>query len=256
MASIHISLQAEKVGEIFGFPITNSMVLSLIGGLILIVGGIFLTRKLKSVPGKIQSAAELVVDGAISFMSQVLGDRKQSLKYFPLVAGIFFFILLNNWIGVLPGIGSIGIFHEVHGYKEFIPLFRPASADLNTTFALGIIAVIAVQIYAVKKLGFFKQAGKYFDFKHGVIHFFVGLLEFVGEFARVLSFSFRLFGNIFAGEVLLIIMLSLLPLFATFGVLPFFFLEYFVGFIQALVFAMLTLVFLKVATMEAEAMEH
>lgn len=251
MEKIHISLQAETIGYFFGLPITNSIILSLIVGLILVGGGILIARSLKPVPGKFQSTAELLVDGSLAFMTQVVGDRKQALNFFPLVAGIFFFILLNNWMGVLPGIGSIGVFEEVHGHKEFIPLFRPASADLNTTFALAIVAVIAIQIYAVKKLGFFNQAKKYFDFKHGIIYFFVGLLELVGEFARVLSFSFRLFGNIFAGEVLLIIMLSLLPLFVTFGVLPFFFLEYFVGFIQALVFAMLVLVFLKVATMEA-----
>lgn len=156
----------------------------------------------------------------------------------------------------MPGIGSIGVFADVHGHKEFIPLFRPASADLNTTFALAIVAVIGVHIYAIKKIGFFKQVSKFIDIKHGPIHFFVGILEIIGEFAKVLSFSFRLFGNVFAGEVLLIIMLSLLPLSVSFGVLPFFFLEYFVGFIQALVFAMLTLVFLKVATTEVEPMEH
>ncbi len=256
MKDIHISLQAETLGHFLGLPITNSIILSLLAGLVLVGGGMLVASRLKPVPGKSQNVAEIAIDGTLSFMGQVLGDQKQALKFFPLVATIFFFILLNNWLGVLPGIGSIGIFTDVHGHQEFVPLFRAAGADLNTTLALAIVAVLATQIFAIKKLGFFKQAGKYFDFKHGPIHFFVGILELVGEFAKVLSFSFRLFGNIFAGEVLLIIMLSLLPLFATFAVLPFFLLEYFVGFIQALVFAMLTLVFLKVATMEAEVMEH
>ena len=184
-------------------------------------------------------------------------------------------------MGVLPGIGSFGFYtiaevteeevkiaEEVgllpgeeaaqlekkleHEEKEFLPFFRSANADLNTTLALAIIAVFAVQLFAVQKLGFFAQVGKYINFRHGPIHFFVGLLELVGEFARVMSFSFRLFGNMFAGEVLLIIIMAILPFFAAFGALPFFFLEYFVGFIQALVFAMLTLVFLKVATTEVE----
>ena len=253
---IHISLKAEKIGYILGLPITNSLILSLVAGILLVGGGILVARKLKPIPGKAQNIVEILIDGALVFMSQVLGDRKEAIKFFPVVAAIFFFVLFNNWLGVLPGIGSIGVFEEHDGHQAFVPLFRPASADLNTTLALAIIAVLVTQLYAIKKLGFFKQVGKYLDFKHGPIHFFVGILELIGEFAKILSFSFRLFGNIFAGEVLLIIMLSLLPLLATFAVLPFFFLEYFVGFIQALVFAMLTLVFLKVATTEAEVMEH
>jgi F-type H+-transporting ATPase subunit a len=104
----------------------------------------------------------------------------------------------------------------------------------------------------VQRLGFFGHVGKFINVTHGPIHFFVGLLELVGEFAKVLSFSFRLFGNVFAGEVLLVIMMSLLPSLVSAAALPFFLLEYFVGFIQALVFAMLTLVFLKVATAEVE----
>ena len=249
MESIHISLRAETIGHVFGLPITNSLVLSLLTAVLLVGGGFFIARTLKPVPGKAQSTAELAVGGILDFMAQVLGDRQQALKFFPLVATIFLFILLNNWMGVLPGIGSMGTVDEVHG---FVPFLRPAAADLNTTLALAIIAVLAVQLYAVQKLGFFAQVGKYINFRQGPLHFFVGLLELLGEFARVLSFSFRLFGNMFAGEVLLIIMMALLPLIASFGALPFFFLEYFVGFIQALVFAMLTLVFLKVATMEVE----
>jgi F-type H+-transporting ATPase subunit a len=216
----------------------------------------------------------------------VLGDRKQAAKFFPFVATIFLFILFNNWIGVLPGVGSIG-FYETHAKEEahvedmvsealteesaheqepavsgesevheesrvFVPLFRAANADLNTTFALALIAVVAIQLYAVQRLGFFGHVGKFINVTHGPIHFFVGLLELVGEFAKVLSFSFRLFGNVFAGEVLLVIMMSLLPSLVSAAALPFFLLEYFVGFIQALVFAMLTLVFLKVATAEVE----
>lgn len=249
---MHISLTAETIGHIFGLPITNSLVLSLITALLLVGGGFLVARKLKWVPGKAQSTLELIIDSLLDFMAQVLGDRKQAAKFFPLVATIFLFILLNNWVGVLPGIGSIGVLEEDHGHEVFVPLFRAANADLNTTLALALIAVFAIQMYAIQRLGFFTQLGKYFNFTHGPIHFFVGLLELVGEFARVLSFSFRLFGNVFAGEVLLIIIMGLLPLAASFGALPFFLLEYFVGFIQALVFAMLTLVFLKVATADVE----
>ena len=242
---MHISLQAEVLGEIFGMPITNSLVLSLLTAVLLVGGGFLVARGLQLVPGKVQSTAELVIDSLLDLTAQVVGDRMQAAKFFPLVATIFLFILLNNWIGVLPGTGSVG-FYE---HEEFVPFFRSANADLNTTFALALVAVFAIQMYAIQKLGFFGHIGKYFNFTHGPIHFFVGLLELVGEFARVLSFSFRLFGNVFAGEVLLIIIMSLVPVLVP---LPFLFLEFFVGFIQELVFAMLTLVFLKVATTEVE----
>jgi len=249
---MHISLSAETLGYFFGLPITNSLVLSLLTAVLLVGGGFLVARSLQAVPGKAQSTVELIIGGFLDFMTQVLGNRKQALTFFPLVATLFLFILLSNWIGVLPGVGSIGVTHEEHGYEVFVPLFRAANADLNTTFALALIAVIAIQIYAIGKLGFFGHAGKFINVTHGPIHFFVGILELVGEFAKVVSFSFRLFGNVFAGEVLLIIMMSLLPTVASFGALPFFLLEYFVGFIQALVFAMLALVFLKVATTEVE----
>ena len=164
----------------------------------------------------------------------------------------FLFILLNDWVGVLPGFGSIRVTEIKNGHEVFVPFFRSANSDLNTTFALALIAVFAIQMYGIQRLGFFGHAGKFINLTHGPIHFFVGLLELIGEFAKVLSFSFRLFGNVFAGEVLLVIMMSLLPVWVAFGALPFFLLEYFVGFIQALVFAMLTLIFLKVATTEVE----
>ena len=246
---MHISLQAETLGQIFGMPITNSLVLSVLTAILLVGGGFLIARNLRLVPGKIQSLTELVIGGLLDFVTEILGDRKQALKFFPLIATIFLFILLNNWIGVLPGIGSIGIYEVEHGEQVFVPLFRSANADLNTTFALALIAVFAIQMYGIQKLGFFGHVGKFINFRHGPIHFFVGLLELVGEFAKVLSFSFRLFGNIFAGEVLLVIIMALVPVLIP---LPFIFLEYFVGFIQALVFAMLTLIFLKVATTEVE----
>jgi len=246
---MHISLQAEVLGEILGMPITNSLVLSLLTAALLVGGGFFVARTLKFVPGKIQSTAELVIDSLLDLTAQVAGDRKQAAKFFPLAATIFLFVLFNNWIGVLPGTGSLGFYESIDGHDTFVPFFRSANADLNTTLALALIAVLTIQLFAIQKLGFFGHAGKYMNFTHGPIQFLVGLLELVGEFARVLSFSFRLFGNIFAGEVLLIIVMSLVPVFVP---LPFIFLEFFVGFIQALVFAMLTLVFLKVATTQVE----
>ena len=246
---MHISLQPEIVGTLFGVPISNSLILSLITAVLLVGGGFLVVRSVKMIPGKAQNTIETLVEGILTFMGQALGNKEQARKFFPLVATIFLFILFNNWVGVLPGIGSLGFFEEDHGQRSFVPLFRSANSDLNTTLALALISVIAIQWYGIRKLGFLRHISKFLVFTKGPINFFVGILELIGEFAKVLSFSFRLFGNIFAGEVLLIIIMTLVPVIAP---LPFIMLEFFVGFIQALVFAMLTLIFLKIATAEVE----
>ena len=151
-------------------------------------------------------------------------------------------------MGILPGVGSLGL-KEVVGHEEvFVPLFRSTNSDLNMTLALGLISVIATQIFGISALGFFTHFSRFISFKTP-IRFFTGILELVAEIAKVVSFSFRLFGNIFAGEVLLVVVFFLVPLIVP---LPFMVMEIFVGFIQALVFAMLTLVFLTIAT----AKEH
>lgn len=247
---IHISFQPEILGTIFGMPISNSLLLSVITASILMIGGFLMVRSLKTIPEKAQSILELIIEGILDFMNQILQNKEQAKKFFPLVATIFLFILFNNWIGILPGVGSLGFFEYEHGEKVFVPLFRSANSDLNTTLMLGLIAVAATQFYGIKKLGVLKHLSKFFVFTRGPIYFFVGILELISEFAKVISFSFRLFGNIFAGEVLLIIIMALVPILVP---LPFLFLELFVGFIQALVFAVLTLIFLKVAV---ETVEH
>ena len=246
---MHISLQPEIIGTLFGIPISNSLILSLITASILIVGGFLLVHSLRMIPGKAQNAVETLLEGIIAFMGQALGNAEQAKKFFPLVATIFLFILFNNWVGVLPGTGSVGFYEEHGGEQTFVPLLRSANSDLNTTFALALISVVAIQWYGIRKLGFLKHISKFLVFTKGPIQFFVGILELIGEFAKVLSFSFRLFGNIFAGEVLLLIIMTLVPVIAPF---PFIMLEFFVGFIQALVFAMLTLIFLKIATEQVE----
>lgn len=214
------------------------------------IGGFLMVRSLKTIPEKAQSVLELIIEAILDFMNQILQNKEQAKKFFPLVASIFLFILFNNWIGILPGIGSLGFFENEHGKEVFVPLFRSANSDLNMTLILGLIAVVATQFYGIKKLGVIKHLSKFFVFTKGPIYFFVGILELISEFAKVISFSFRLFGNIFAGEVLLIIIMTLVPVLIP---SPFLFLELFVGFIQALVFAVLTLIFLKVAV---ETVEH
>jgi len=236
---MEISLAAEKIAHIGSFPVTNSMALSWITTIFLIIIAFIATRKVTFVPSKIQNFFEMILEFLFNTANDIIDDEKATKRYFPLIATIFIFIITNNWLGLIPGVGSVG-FHEG---EKFIPLFRSANADLNTTLALAIVAVIAIQVFGVAAMGAFKYAKKFVNFK-GPIDFFLGILEIIGEFARMISFSFRLFGNVFAGEVLLLVVAFLVPFVAP---LPFFFLELFVGFVQALVFTMLTLVFIKSA---------
>lgn len=256
---MNISLVAEPIFHIGAFPVTNSLLVGVSVTAILGVFAIFVrTRKLQPVPTGLQNFSEAVVEGALTFMESVTNDRDKARKFLPLVATIFFFVLLSNWFGLLPGVGSIGLWEEHHGETILVPFFRSASADLNGTVAIALASVIGTQLFGIAVLGFFKHAAKYINIKDLVLHFsfekvamfFVGLIELVSEVAKVVSFSFRLFGNVFAGEVLLIVMFSLVPFIAP---LPFLFLEIFVGAVQALVFSLLTLVFLTIATVSHEA---
>jgi len=247
---MHISLAAERIFTIFGMPITNTLLMSWIAMAILILISVLATRKLKLIPKGIQNFVEAIIEFILDFISQITGNRKEAEKFFPLVTTIFVFILLSNWLGLVPGVGTIGFFEVAHAGSNgqvFIPLFRSTNSDLNMTLALAIVSVLATQIFGIITIGFFKHLGKYISFKNPGLTF-AGILEAIAEAVKVLSFSFRLFGNIFAGEVLLIVMAVLLPFIAP---LPFMLLELFVGFIQALIFAMLTLVFLKIAVSEA-----
>ncbi len=239
---VHISLKAEEIGHIGGLPITNSLLLSTIVLVVLSATAITASRFFtKKVPGFFQNLAESVMEALLDLMDTVFGERAKSERYFPLIATIFLFVLFSNWFGLLPGVGSFTIMHG----GEVAPLLRAPSADLNFTLALAVITVISVNVLGAFAIGFFSHAGKFINFKQGPIMFAVGLLELVSEGARMVSFSFRLFGNVFAGEVLLTIIGFLLPYF---GPLPFLFLEIFVGFIQALIFSMLSIVFISIAT--------
>lgn len=232
----HISLAAEKIGSLFGFPITNGLLTTWLVMALLTIFALVSTHRISLVPTQAQSMAELIVGGLHDFFTGVLGHHIQ--KAFPLLASLFLFIISANWVGLLPGVGTIGFFHN----KEFTPLLRAATADLNTTLALAVVAVVAIQYFGFRTLG--SHYGSRFVNLKSPIDFFVGLLEIISDVSKVLSFAFRLFGNIFAGEVLLAVMAFLMPFIVP---LPFLMLELFVGFIQALVFSMLTAVFLNVA---------
>lgn len=238
-----ISLAAEKIFEIGSFPVTNSLLTSWLVIVFLAVISLMATMRAKMVPFGLQNIVEFMVESLLNLVVSVSGHQGRRFYYF--VATFFFFILFSNWIGLLPGVGSIGLWEEKDGHLLFIPFLRAGTSDLNTTIALALIAMVAVHALGLKDLGLIKYLAKYIKNPlkdpMGAV---VGLLEIVLEFAKILSFSFRLFGNIFAGEVLLIVVAFLVPVFVPF---PFLGLEIFVGFIQALVFMLLTLIFINMA---------
>lgn len=258
------TLFAEPVYHIGNFKITNSLLSSWMTVIVLVILFIFIGKKIKKIPKGLQNIFEIILEEAIKLADSITGDRKKSEKFLPIALALFLFILVNNWLGLLPGVGTIG-FNETEGtHKVFVPLLRGGTADINTTLALALFAVVASHVMGVIMIGAWKHLNKFFNINAFLaipgkirkdasivlvnpIQAFVGLIEFIGEIAKVASLTFRLFGNIFAGEVLLA---SMMALFAYFLPLPFIFLEIIVGLIQALIFAMLTLVFMTIASQD------
>lgn len=249
---IHAAIAAEQVYQWMGVPITNTLLMSWAVIITLLLITFFIRARLALVPSKIQLLFELMVEAILEFMTETLGSRKIAKMYFPLIITLFLFIFTGNILEFIPGVGSIGyLAHEVAsegGKPEFIPLFRSMNTDLNVTLALSIIVFLVIEISGIIMVGFFRYFSRFFNF-HSFVGFFVGIIEFVSEFIRLISFSFRLFGNIFAGEVLLSVMTYFVPFI---GPVPFMVFEVFVGFIQAAIFSLLTLFFLKLAITEAE----
>lgn len=215
-------------------------------GYAIVLGSLFYTvRAIRR--GKKNKFVSFVTWGYETLYSQVegiIGDKEVAKKLAPLPITLFFIIIVNYWIGILPFVGPI----TVNGN---VPVFRSMLADMNTTFAFAITSMVAVQIYAVKKHGFFGNLGRYFinPFKSPIMTF-VGLLEIVAELSRLVALSLRLFGNVFAGEVLIIMIGFMTSYAASFSILPFMAFELFIGTIQAYVFFMLTTVFISLG------MEH
>ena len=219
------------------------------------------------IPKGIQNVAEALLEFLLGFIDQVTKDRKRSMQFLPIVGGLFFFILFSNWLGLFPGTGSIGRWLLMHGHLELVPVLRPANTDLNMTLAMAVFAVVASHVLGIATIGFFKYANKFIklgdiiaSFKKGgmsimvaFIEFAVGLIEIFSEVAKMVSLSLRLFGNVFAGEVLLTVLAGLVAYFVP---LPFMFLEILVGLIQAVVFSMLTLVYLTMATAPVHSHEE
>lgn len=260
------TLYAEEFGHLGSMPITNSLLNSWLVVIVVLILAFFIKKNIKTIPGKLQNGMEMIMEGFLNIFDGVTGDRKKSMRFAPIVLSFFFFILLNNWLGIFPGIGSIGQIAIHNGHEAFIPYFRGGTADLNTTLALAIIGVVVSHIFGVITIGAWNHLNKFINIKAFLeipkkirkeptiilinpIKAFVGLVEIIGEVAKIASLSFRLFGNIFAGEVLLASMAAILA----WGVpIPFMFLEVIVGLIQALIFAILILIYLSINTVAEE----
>lgn len=301
-ADLHISAKAEPVfcigGQLEGeecsagtaFPVTNSLILTIIVDLMLLLIVLFGARNMQLVPRGLQNIVEVVIEGFYNFAQGV--DRKNVSKFFALPATIFLFFLLGNLAGLLPTVGSVGwcvekhsteagvpvnalaaaspagsgvtdvalaegeekvgpspVFAGLPGYcpagNFVLPFFRAPAADLNVTLAWALVAGLMIEFYGFQALGL-GYLGKFFinPFKRGAVETFIGILELIGEFTRIIAFAFRIFGNIFGGEVILVVMSFL---FAYILPLPFYGFEVFVAFIQAVIFAVLTLVFSSLA---------
>ena len=236
-----ISLAAEKVATIATLNITNSMLGTLAVDVLLIALAISIhVEGVKKIPGAIQNFVEMLTEAFLEFCDSIAHTKARI--FFPIVFTFFLFIIFSNWVALFPGFSAILV--EEAGHT--VPVFRSPSADLSTTLALGIFSIAAVQYFGFRYLGL-SYLKKYINLK-GPVDLMVGLLEIVLEIAKVASFGFRLFGNIFAGEVLLIVAGALIPLISPIPILG---MELFVGFIQALVFAILTLVFLSMSVEKA-----
>ena len=332
-----IQLPAELViyPDVYGFELKNTMLTTWLAMAVLIGLSVYLRSRMNEIPGRLQALVEIVVDFFITLCESVAG-KERGRRFFPLVLTIFSFIVIANWMGILPGFGTVGRIadpeeiahhHDVHEYHDptsahgekqkdekedavhhgedhdssdldsvklhvfselgavaflspgslkdeltfaqykekhgdvgedkraghLVPFLRSANTDVNTTLAMAIVAMVMVHFWGFRILGVRVHVGKFVNFKGGPIGFFVGILEFISELARVVSFTFRLFGNIFAGEVLLMAMGFLLPLI---GIIPFLGLELFVGVIQAFIFSMLTLVFASMASVSHDGPDH
>lgn len=248
--AISIHLAPDVVGHLFGVPITSTLLTVWLTMAIILVIALVVRIRLTEVPGRLQTIFESLFDMAFTYMSDVLESKILARRFFPLVMTIFLFILLMNWIGLLPGVDSIGLTKMVDDHGEqiakFVPLLHPAATDLNITIAFALIAFFAIELSGILMLGLWKYGGKFFNFS-SPLNFIIGIIEFFSELARLVSFAFRLFGNIFAGKTLILVVLFFVPFVLPVPLLAF---EVFVGFIQAFIFAILTLYFIKLAVTE------
>jgi len=247
---IHVAIEAEELFQLGPLSFTNSMVGALLTSLLLGLAAWYITRRSSLVPGRLQSAFELPVE----LMSGIVSASSSRWRgYVGLILGFFLTILVANWIGLLPGVGTIGITHiDASGHEAVIPIVRPASADLNFTLGLALVAFVMFVYWGIKANG----PGGYLKELLGEPLYMAPLMfpiNLISEFSRLISLSMRLFGNVFAGEVLLATMIALAPI-----LIPAVFLglEVLFGFVQALVFALLAMTYIATAIAEHHTGDH
>lgn len=258
----HVQLPAEGIFHIFGFTVTNTIITSWLSIIVIVGIAYAVTHRIKLIPSRLQSLLEFAIEWMLNFCADVAGE-KNGRRFFPIVTTIFLFVLFNAWLSLMPGFGSI-LVPGVEG--EPVPLLRGANTDINLPLALALISFIFVEYHGVRALGGlhyikkFVNVGQFFrgvgllvrgrlkagfsGLFTGAIDIFVGILETLSELIRIVSFTFRLFGNMTGGEILILMMMFLVPWVLA---LPFYGLELLVGLVQAIVFAGLTLVFATVA---------
>jgi F-type H+-transporting ATPase subunit a len=239
---IAIHLAPLALFHIGNFPVTNTLVATLTVSVLLVLFAFLAGRSLKLKPGKFQAVVELLVMYPYQFVRDTLGNDKVAERIFPLVMTLFLLVLFQNWFGLLPITEGIGLAPEAPG-GEVVPYVYSAATDLNFTLALALISFFAIEFFGIATLGALKYGAKFITFK-SPMKFVIGVIELISEIARLITFSFRLFGNIFAGKVLILVIMFFVPLFLP---VPFLAFETFVGFIQAVIFALLTLFFTKIA---------
>jgi len=271
---IHIALKAEHIAQVWGIPITNTMLMSWLVMVVLVIIAYFVGKNIQKIPSKAQTFFETLFSFLLDYFEEVLESRELAKRFFPLITTFFLFILLGNWFGLIPGVGSVFIEQpepvvayeehstgieksprdeqetvnaQAHEASSHVALFHPVSVDLNFTLALALISFLLVEVSGIMYVGALHYVGKFINFKSPV-GFLVGIIELLSEVARLVSFSFRLFGNMFAGKTLILVAMFFVPLILP---VPLMLYEVFVGLIQASIFSLLTLFFIKLAISEA-----
>lgn len=233
-----VSFAPETILQIGFIPITNTLLHTFLVDCILIGGTFYVNSKLTLIPNNFfQNASEAIIETFYNLTESVASHSAS--KIFPYFMSFFLFILFSNWSSLIPGVGVIGI----KQHSEIIPFLRGNTSDLNTTLGLALVSAAATHWLSIKTIGIKDYFSRYVSFNP--LNLFIGILEIISEITKVVSLSFRLFGNIFAGEVVL---LTVSSIFAFVFPLPFLLLEVIVGMVQALVFSMLTMVFMAILT--------
>jgi len=273
VAKPQVELPSEGIFHISSlFTITNTLIASWLT--IIVLGSLFIaaTRKMKLIPGGLQNFAEWIVEALLNFVTGVAGE-KNARTIFPVMATIFLYVMTNAFLALLPFFGTIGI-TEHSG--TFVPIFRAANTDINLPLSIALVSFCCIEFWGLRSLGFFHYSKSFFNLEplrdgfasllrgkikpalsgvmFGFINIFVGLIEVLSHIIRIVSFTFRLFGNMTAGEILLLVITFIIPFSVS---IIFYGLEMLVGFVQALIFAGLTLVFGVIAmASHAEEPEH